>query len=134
MALGRFSSLRTLSLHGVFKLLNFKSNTSLPPVRRVNPKDAFDAVLARAETGILLFASRVAREVRSLETIYVKDKGYENPTYSIGKFWRLVGWLHITNSSRDVVGTLRRAANEACLNSEVSLVTGMLPSGFITQS
>ncbi|KAJ3755160.1 hypothetical protein EV360DRAFT_73082 [Lentinula raphanica] len=89
MALGRFSSLRTLSLHGVFKLLNFKSNTSLPPVRRVNPKDAFDAALAHAETGILLFASRVAREVRSLETIYVKDKGYENPTYSIGKFWRL---------------------------------------------
>ncbi|KAJ3826507.1 hypothetical protein F5880DRAFT_1544562 [Lentinula raphanica] len=134
MALGRFSSLRTLSLHGVFKLLNFKSNTSLPPVRRVNPKDAFDAALAHAETGILLFASRVAREVRSLETIYVKDKGYENPTYSIGKFWRLVGWLHITNSSRDVVGTLRRAANEACLNSGVSLATGMLPSGFITQS
>ncbi|KAJ3833504.1 hypothetical protein F5878DRAFT_728787 [Lentinula raphanica] len=105
----RFSSLRILYLNKVFGWLKFKPEIEklMPPVRSVKPTAMAD-MKARAESGLLLFVSRLAKQVRTLDSIriyetYQKwDDILDKPT----KSWAIQGWLHVLNGDRDVSRTL----------------------------
>ncbi|KAJ3816903.1 hypothetical protein F5880DRAFT_1512232, partial [Lentinula raphanica] len=126
-AFKQFSSLKTVSLHRAFKILNFGSDELLPPVRQLNPRVALDTLVAHVETGTLWYSSWIAKVTKSLEAIYIEDKDYEDQTSFVGNYWQLVGWFHVVNGIRDIRGVLERSASETCLDSEVSLDTQMLP-------
>ncbi|KAJ3769165.1 hypothetical protein FB446DRAFT_748933 [Lentinula raphanica] len=123
----QFLSLKTLYLLGVYDRLDFGSNQELPYVHEVDFTDALDVLCARAETGLLWFISKVAREARSLDMIYLSDDGYDNGNNRL-KAWHLSGWLLVLDGMRNVGGTLKRADNE----SEVQLDTRMLPPGLVS--
>ncbi|KAJ3757806.1 hypothetical protein EV360DRAFT_70818 [Lentinula raphanica] len=130
-AFGQFSSLRVLCLYDIFKRIDFGKNMFLSAVRSVDATNAFDVLVAHAETGLLWYASKVARAARSLDAIYIEDTGYEHENYNTGKKWSLDGWLHVVNGNRDISGILRRATDEIHLNSRVLLATRMLPLGLL---
>ncbi|KAJ3798871.1 hypothetical protein GGU11DRAFT_779417 [Lentinula aff. detonsa] len=100
--LGRCSSLRVLYLHNIFKRLRFRRRC-LPTV----PTSTLDILAAGAASGLLTFTSRVAKEVLSLDTFYIKDMGYKYEEFGTRKRWYLIGWLHVLNGNRDVDGTVR---------------------------
>ncbi|KAJ3816438.1 hypothetical protein F5880DRAFT_1619322 [Lentinula raphanica] len=108
--LGQFVSLRTLFLYGVYKRLNFGSKKLAPSVR-VRSMDTFDAMVARVETGTLWYTLRIAREVRVLDMIYIKDSGRER-VHRRFKEWRLDGWLYVANGDRETGGKLQRVMSE----------------------
>ncbi|KAJ3761273.1 hypothetical protein EV360DRAFT_80387 [Lentinula raphanica] len=103
----RFSSLRALYLHRFRKRIAF----GCEPERCMPSVDAtgFEELLACAERGLLLFTSLLAKQVRSLDSIYIEDLGYEDDKTSTGRRWRLRGWLHVLNGERELVGTLGRS-------------------------
>ncbi|KAJ3995922.1 hypothetical protein F5050DRAFT_1808213 [Lentinula boryana] len=129
--LGRCSSLRVLYLHNIFKRLRFGSRC-LPTVCRANPTSTFDTLAAGAASGLLTFTDRVAKEVLSLDTFYVKDMGYKYEELGTRKRWYLVGWLHVLNGKRDVDGTVR--CKNGATYSDVRLGTKMLSRGFGMES
>ncbi|KAJ3756554.1 hypothetical protein EV360DRAFT_71885 [Lentinula raphanica] len=102
--LARFSSLRVAYLDYIFSRLEFgfgKDNKeAMPLVRRERSARA-------AESGLILFASCLARQIRTLDSIHINNKGYEHDELGSRKCWNLRGWLHVLNSNRDVSGTLR---------------------------
>ncbi|KAJ3819752.1 hypothetical protein EV361DRAFT_389409 [Lentinula raphanica] len=129
-AIAQFSSLKQLYLDEVYHRLDFGSNQLLSPVRQVEPTDVVDALYALVETGILWYTSRLAREARSLDTVYVSNQGSDyshNDNIGVSNLsCHLSGWFHTLNDIQDVSGTLRRDDG-----SEVYLETRMLPPGFI---
>ncbi|KAJ3832558.1 hypothetical protein F5878DRAFT_453510 [Lentinula raphanica] len=104
--LARFSSLQVLYFEHAFGRLRFGSGDEMPLVqRRADHTDsAFDG-LFRAEGGLLLFASRLAKQIRTLDLIYVNEDGYDRVSR---KSWFLRGWFQVLNSNRDVGGTPER--------------------------
>ncbi|KAJ3766567.1 hypothetical protein FB446DRAFT_757666 [Lentinula raphanica] len=124
-ALAQFSSLRILSIYEVLERLDFGSNIFLPPVRQVDSTDALDALLARAETGLLWYASLVAKEAKSLESIFICDRVRASRFEGFGKNCYFRGWLHVVNANRDVGGILERTGYKR--RQEISLETRLLP-------
>ncbi|KAJ3835259.1 hypothetical protein F5878DRAFT_628453 [Lentinula raphanica] len=100
----RFSSLRVIHLQYVYERLNFgPSNENF--VRSVQEDGSIDSLnepRARAESRLSLFTSCLAKQVRTLDSVYIDDENYT----SDGCDWCLRGWLHVLDSSRDVGGTL----------------------------
>ncbi|KAJ3711155.1 hypothetical protein C8R42DRAFT_362196 [Lentinula raphanica] len=130
--LGRFSSLKTLSLSGLYKLLDFGNTNPLPPIRQVDSTNAVDMELASAETGVLWYTSRIAKEVTCLDAIHIQDLGDEILMGVLTTHkWRISGWLLVMNDDRDIGGTLSRVTCPAFLEPEVSLETRMLPPDYI---
>ncbi|KAJ3969547.1 hypothetical protein EV361DRAFT_951361 [Lentinula raphanica] len=123
--LGQFSCLRTLSLVEPSRILNFRSDEFFPLVRPVEPANTIDVLYARVETGTLWYASRLARDVRSLDTIHFDDMGYTHDTQD---HWALRGWLHVLNGDREVRGTVER---DTFLSRKISLETRMLPPSLL---
>ncbi|KAJ3844424.1 hypothetical protein F5878DRAFT_601941 [Lentinula raphanica] len=103
-----FLSLKTLYLTNVYRLLNFGSRNrkSVPLARLIDPTDTLDGLVPWAETGLMLFSSLLAKQVRTLERIHIDDnssyvyKGFA----SRHKCEYLFGWIHVLNDSRDVGG------------------------------
>ncbi|KAJ3745664.1 hypothetical protein DFH05DRAFT_1542544 [Lentinula detonsa] len=128
----RFSSLRVLYLHKVFKRLRFGSRLCVRPVRCVDRTSVLDTIAARAESGLLWFISRVAKRASSLDAIYINDRGFEHEKTGTGEPWLLVGWLHVFNGNRDVDGRLRgKNGSGYC---EIQLGTKMISRGFGKES
>ncbi|KAJ3845425.1 hypothetical protein F5878DRAFT_207207 [Lentinula raphanica] len=123
-----FSSLRRLSLCGIYNQLVFTSNKSLPPIPRI---DSNALRLLEPEIVVLWYPAWVAKEVRSLDAIYINEEGWHQLEYSSArKFWSLKGWLHVVNGNRDIGGTLRRFEHKAMASYrfEVLLETSMFSS------
>ncbi|KAJ3835387.1 hypothetical protein F5878DRAFT_692857 [Lentinula raphanica] len=103
--LARFSSLRILYLDEVFARLKFgpEFQTLMPLVQQFDTPDVFDEMRARAESGLLLFASHLAKQVRTLDSIHMSDTGYgyDNSGNRVGS-WFLTKWLHVLNGNRDI--------------------------------
>ncbi|KAJ3772241.1 hypothetical protein FB446DRAFT_800736 [Lentinula raphanica] len=107
-ALAQFLSLRVVYLNDVFYWLDFDSgNKKTTPVVTVEPVkslvDVFHELRAHYESGLSLFTSCLAEQVRSLDSVHINDKGYDS---DISRGWYLSGWIHVLNSNRDVGGTL----------------------------
>ncbi|KAJ3824047.1 hypothetical protein F5880DRAFT_1562845 [Lentinula raphanica] len=127
-ALGQFSSLNELSINNVLERLEFfERNKSLPPIRQVDSTDASDAQRARVETGLLWYASLLAKEVRSLDTFHINDQCPALDSYR-GGYWYSVGF-RVTNGNRDVCGILTLPSYKGSRN--VLLETRLLPPGFM---
>ncbi|KAJ3830247.1 hypothetical protein F5880DRAFT_1516208 [Lentinula raphanica] len=120
---GHFSSLQSLHLFMLYRRLDF-GNTEFPPlIRTSGATNSDDAKLARVETGLLWFASWVAREARNLDYIFT-DSDTVQP-------WRLLGSFSMKNADRDVSGRIQRFTGGVSLHSEISVETGLLPPGFV---
>ena len=88
--------------------------------------------LASAETGVLWYTSRIAKEVTCLDAIHIQDLGDEVLMGVLTTHkWRISGWLLVMNDDRDIGGTLSRVTCPAFLEPEVSLETRMLPPDYI---
>ncbi|KAJ3749729.1 hypothetical protein EV360DRAFT_76216 [Lentinula raphanica] len=128
-AFGQFSSLRTLSVSGVYQLFEFGNIKLLPTAHQVESTSMLSINFARAETGLLWFTSCVAKEVRTLDAIYVSDVGVTNENEDSGSIeWRLEGWFYVLNGNRDIGGTLQRGTRNRSGKQSVavSLETRML--------
>ncbi|KAJ3820911.1 hypothetical protein F5880DRAFT_897777 [Lentinula raphanica] len=124
----QFSFLKTLYLDGVYNLLDFGNIKLPPPIRQVDSADALDIKLARAETGLLWFTSRVAKEIKCLNALYISEK--PDPYQQLSMYyWQLTGWLHVINGNRGIGGMLQQTLVHGSrkLHSEISLETRMLP-------
>ncbi|KAJ3968706.1 hypothetical protein EV361DRAFT_964659 [Lentinula raphanica] len=107
-ALAQFPSLRVVYLNDVFYWLDFDSgNKKTTLVVTVEPVkslvDVFRELRAHYESGLSLFTSCLAEQVRSLDSVHINDKGYDS---DISRGWYLSGWIHVLNSNRDIGGTL----------------------------
>ncbi|KAJ3711641.1 hypothetical protein DFJ43DRAFT_1107553 [Lentinula guzmanii] len=125
--LARFSSLRVLFLHHIFKRLRFGSRRCVTPLRYANRTSPLDTLAARAESGLVWFTSRVAKRVLSLDTIFINDMGRKYKKHGRGSHWYLEGWLQVLND-RDVDGVLQRCM-DGILYSDIRLATSMLSHG-----
>ncbi|KAJ3836711.1 hypothetical protein F5878DRAFT_662745 [Lentinula raphanica] len=108
--LAHFASLRVVHLHRIFDRLSFASGSAnwMPPVGRVDSHtEAFNELAARAKRGLMLLVARLAKQIRTLDFIYIDDRGSESGEYSIrGRKWFISGCLAVFNDNRDIDGTL----------------------------
>ncbi|KAJ3757302.1 hypothetical protein EV360DRAFT_84155 [Lentinula raphanica] len=101
-AFAHFSSLRVIEFNNVFRRLKLGSKLDMlmPPVL-----DQTDAPEAYAKSVLLSFASRLAKQVRTLDSIHIDDcKPYTHRNFTPP--WRIAGWLHVLNGNWDMGGTL----------------------------
>ncbi|KAJ3969549.1 hypothetical protein EV361DRAFT_341307 [Lentinula raphanica] len=124
--LRQFLCLRTLSLRKIFRLLDFGNDESFLPIRPVDSSNMLDVICSRAETGLLWYASQIAKDMRSLDAILIDESGYTDDSR---ERWCLRGWLDVLNGNRDVGGTIQRSPR--CLGREILLETRMLPLGLL---
>ncbi|KAJ3730823.1 hypothetical protein C8R42DRAFT_17713 [Lentinula raphanica] len=105
----RFPSLRVLYLHRFRKQLDFGSGTerSMPSVQEVESA-GLEELISRVESGLLLFTSLLVKQVRSLDSIYIEDLGYEHEKTGSGRPWCSRGWLHVYNGERKLAGGVGR--------------------------
>ncbi|KAJ3711038.1 hypothetical protein EV361DRAFT_937018 [Lentinula raphanica] len=130
---GHFSkSLGTLYLLGVNLRLEYR-NTEFPPlIRTAGPTNADDAMLTRVETGLLWFASWVARETRNLNYIFTTDTVLRSGSQlRHGESWCILGSFPVKSGNRDIVGSIQRTIGARRLVSEAEVETSMLPPGFL---
>ncbi|KAJ3718006.1 hypothetical protein C8R42DRAFT_778150 [Lentinula raphanica] len=113
-AFGHFLRLKSLTLSGAYRHLDFVNHihpAPFPSTRTPSIKELDDA-LASAKAGLVRFASLVAKEGRSLDRIYIDDRGDHEPYYAKADpeiylpAWFLEGWLYVLNINRDIGGTL----------------------------
>ncbi|KAJ3827398.1 hypothetical protein F5880DRAFT_1537856 [Lentinula raphanica] len=107
-AFARFSSLRVLYLEKVFDRLKTEIETLTPLLQRRSTPIALDDLRDDVKSRLLLFASHLARHVRTLDSIHIDEAGYEYDNaagVSLGN-WYLSGWLHVLNGNRDIGGIL----------------------------
>ncbi|KAJ3709648.1 hypothetical protein C8R42DRAFT_412581 [Lentinula raphanica] len=105
-----FSVLRIVQLHKVFRQLIFEAGTEKckPPLVQLELQstDVVDEAAAYAESGLSQFVSLIAKQVRTLEFLLIKDKdcqyGASPPGWYVND-----GWLQIVNRTWDVDGTLQ---------------------------
>ncbi|KAJ3843135.1 hypothetical protein EV361DRAFT_28619 [Lentinula raphanica] len=108
-AFARFSSLRVVEFHNVFRRLKFGPElnvTLMLPVQRDDFRNE-DASRACAERVLLTFAARLAKQVRTLDSIYINDCNFKCLTFeNIGYTppWHFSGWFHVLNVNRDIGG------------------------------
>ncbi|KAJ3769159.1 hypothetical protein FB446DRAFT_231119 [Lentinula raphanica] len=100
-AFARFSSLRVVEPNNIFRRLKLgpEFDTLMPPV--LSTRDVPEAC---AESVLLAFASRLAKQVRTLDLIHIDDCKYYHPTNTTPP-WHITGWLHVLNSNRDIGGS-----------------------------
>ncbi|KAJ3774907.1 hypothetical protein FB446DRAFT_727295 [Lentinula raphanica] len=102
------SCLRVVEFHNIFRRLKFGSevdtfDTLIPPAQRVDKTDAAACVTS----GLLAFASCLAKQVRTLDSVYINDYHCLSPRNSTTTpLWDIAGWLHVLNGNRDIGGTL----------------------------
>ncbi|KAJ3726793.1 hypothetical protein C8R42DRAFT_707652 [Lentinula raphanica] len=105
----QLSSLRAVYLEGFYERLFFKSRDKKRMSLTQGVQDT-DTLEGRVEHGLLLMASHLAKRVKTLDFIWIFDAGrisyYESDSIH-SSYWRLIGWLHVLNSNRDVGGKLR---------------------------
>ncbi|KAJ3845398.1 hypothetical protein F5878DRAFT_719964 [Lentinula raphanica] len=108
-ALARFSSLRILYLRNVFRQINFNfdSTNTMPSSQLAFSPDGLDVSKDHAEHQLLLLTSCLAKQVVTLDSIHIEEKGYEYDMLGSRKHWFLQGWLHVLNSKQEVGGTLK---------------------------
>ncbi|KAJ3755844.1 hypothetical protein EV360DRAFT_85514 [Lentinula raphanica] len=104
----RFPSLRIIYFKNVYERLYFRpeNESFIHPVPREGSTDLFIEPLARAESRLILFTSRVAKQARNLDLVHIDDSGTKFVVPGYVGHWFLQGWLRVLNSDRDVVGTL----------------------------
>ncbi|KAJ3748195.1 hypothetical protein EV360DRAFT_76302 [Lentinula raphanica] len=120
---GHFSkSLGTLYLLGVNLRLEYR-NTEFPPlIRTAGPTNADDAMLTRVETGLLWFASWVARETRNLNYIFTTDTVLRSGSQlRHGESWCILGSFPVKSGNRDIVGSIQRTIGARRLVSEAEI-------------
>ncbi|KAJ3831266.1 hypothetical protein F5878DRAFT_667742 [Lentinula raphanica] len=105
----RFPSLRVLYLHRFRKRLAFGSGTErcMPSVQDFESA-GFEELISRAENRLLSFTSLLVKQVRSLDSIYIEDMGYEHEKTGHGRLWRSRGWLRVYNGERKLIGGVGR--------------------------
>ena len=55
----------------------------------------------------MAFASCLAKQVRTLDSVYIEDAGYDlEDDGKCIQLWYFNGWLHVLNSERVIGGTL----------------------------
>ncbi|KIK64995.1 hypothetical protein GYMLUDRAFT_39407 [Collybiopsis luxurians FD-317 M1] len=106
-AFAGFSHLRVLSLPHIIDRLQFGREEPWQPVRQVNENNTLETHAAAAETALLWFTSRLAKQVPSLEAFFIKERGSIEQGNGNERSWYLVGWLHVVSGRRDVEGSLR---------------------------
>ncbi|KAJ3711152.1 hypothetical protein C8R42DRAFT_689647 [Lentinula raphanica] len=103
----RFSSLRVISFENVFGWLKFGSESDTP-TSTVQRAAIVHDLKARVKSGLLVFTSCLAKQVRTLDSIYISEMGSESDNSgNHAKSWHLSGWLHVLNGNRDIGGTLK---------------------------
>ncbi|KAJ3969753.1 hypothetical protein EV361DRAFT_919202 [Lentinula raphanica] len=104
----RFSSLRIIYFKNVYERLYFRpeNESFIHPVPQEGSTDLFIEPLARAESRLILFTSRVAKQARNLDLVHIDDSGTKFVVPGYVGHWFLQGWLRVLNGDRDVVGTL----------------------------
>ncbi|KAJ3775938.1 hypothetical protein FB446DRAFT_360677 [Lentinula raphanica] len=106
----RFSVLRIVQLHKVFRQLIFEAGTEKckPPLVRLELQstDVVDEAATYAESGLSQFVSLIAKQVRTLEFLLIKDKDCQYGASPPG-WYANDGWLQIVNRTWDVDGTLQ---------------------------
>ncbi|KAJ3967082.1 hypothetical protein EV361DRAFT_1036526 [Lentinula raphanica] len=111
-ALAQLSSLRVVHLDCIYKRLIFGSEDEkhISLAREVQGDSVtFDLLVDRVERALLLFASRLAEHVRSLDFVYIHDMGFDYDKSGTLRYnWYLSGWLRVLTSNRDVGGKLKR--------------------------
>ncbi|KAJ3752487.1 hypothetical protein EV360DRAFT_88706 [Lentinula raphanica] len=118
-AFAQFTSLKQLSICGLYGRLNFGSPKIQPPIRRLigNSTTMFDE-----ELRVLWYVAWVAKEIRHLDAIYIVDTERHINTY-----WCLEGWLLVVNDNREIGGTLEQIEGGVRYNHfEVLLEPSML--------
>ncbi|KAJ3827396.1 hypothetical protein F5880DRAFT_1699377 [Lentinula raphanica] len=107
--IARFSSLRVVYFHKVFDRLNFGHEIVkiTPSHRHIDVTDPVGYWRTRAKRGLFLFTSRLAKQVKTLDSIHISDMGYnhDDSDNRIGP-WYLTGWLHVLNGNRAIGGRL----------------------------
>ncbi|KAJ3753773.1 hypothetical protein EV360DRAFT_74240, partial [Lentinula raphanica] len=108
-AFARFSSLRVVYLENILRRLPF--GTEIKDMMRVDATHTYNELRVRAERELLAFASRLAKQVRTLDSLYIEDAGYEHDDGGeCVPLWCFRGWLHVLDSDRHtyyVVGRKR---------------------------
>ncbi|KAJ3711034.1 hypothetical protein C8R42DRAFT_757192 [Lentinula raphanica] len=109
-AFARFTFLRVVFLGNVFSRLKFGSENEklrlMSPVQELDSKAVLKELGAHAESGLTLFSSHLAKQIRTLDSIHIDDMGFDSDdNYPTGS-WYLNGWLHVLNGNRDVGGRL----------------------------
>ncbi|KAJ3837605.1 hypothetical protein F5878DRAFT_710702 [Lentinula raphanica] len=95
-AFALFSSLRVVYFEDILDRLSF-----------VYEKIHFQELQVRAEKELMAFASCLAKQVRTLDSVYIEDAGYDlEDDGKCIQLWCFNGWLHVLNSERVVGGTL----------------------------
>ncbi|KAJ3716878.1 hypothetical protein C8R42DRAFT_711702 [Lentinula raphanica] len=104
-AFARFSSLRVVYLQDLLRRLPFVSE--IKDMMRVDTAhNTYHELRVGAERELLAFASRLAKQVRTLDSLYIEDAGYEHD--DVGEWvpiWCFRGWLHVLDSDRAIGGT-----------------------------
>ncbi|KAJ3770704.1 hypothetical protein FB446DRAFT_790276 [Lentinula raphanica] len=91
----QFSSLRVVYLEDILYRLPFGSEVQNLISQGV------DHVRVHAKRGLLAFTSCLAKQVRTLESVYILDGGYDHDDDGIDiQLWWFKGWLHVLDSDR----------------------------------
>ncbi|KAJ3845412.1 hypothetical protein F5878DRAFT_599477 [Lentinula raphanica] len=105
--LARFLSLRILYLDNFFRRITTFESREMPHVHRTGAKDALEAPKSHVEHRLSLLTSRLAEQVRSLDSLHINEMGYEYDMVGSRRYWFFQGWLHVLNSKREVGGNLQ---------------------------
>ncbi|KAJ3773222.1 hypothetical protein FB446DRAFT_771954 [Lentinula raphanica] len=106
--LARFPSLRVVYFNDLLGQLPFQSE-----IEKMMRSQQFDTphtpheIRVRAERELLAFTSCLAKQVRTLDSVYIEDigHGYDDHGNHI-QLWCFQGWLRVLNSDRVVGGSL----------------------------
>ncbi|KAJ3774093.1 hypothetical protein FB446DRAFT_494892 [Lentinula raphanica] len=108
-ALAQLSSLRVVHLDCFYMRLIFGSEDEKRISLKQGDNVTCELLVDRVERALLLFASRLAEQVRSLDFIYIHDMGFDYDKSGTLRYnWYLSGWLRVLTSNRDVGGKLKR--------------------------
>ncbi|KAJ3836121.1 hypothetical protein F5878DRAFT_690523 [Lentinula raphanica] len=105
----QFSYLRVVHIVDIVRRLPFGSEIEnrMRPGRQVETTPTLHEIRVGAERELLAFISCVAKQVRTLDLVYIDDagSGYDDDEEYI-QLWGFKGWLHVLNSKRVIGGTL----------------------------
>ncbi|KAJ3716862.1 hypothetical protein C8R42DRAFT_778234, partial [Lentinula raphanica] len=97
----QFSSLRVVYLEDILYRLPFGSEVQNLISQGV------DHVQVHAKRELLAFTSCLAKQVRTLESVYILDGGYDHDDDGIDiQLWWFKGWLHVLDSDRRVISEI----------------------------
>ncbi|KAJ3973232.1 hypothetical protein EV361DRAFT_77842 [Lentinula raphanica] len=104
-----FSYLRVVHIVDIVRRLPFGSEIEnrMRPGQQVETTPTLHEIRVGAERELLAFISCVAKQVRTLDLVYIDDagSGYDDDEEYI-QLWGFKGWLHVLNSKRVIGGML----------------------------